>query len=737
MKFDVGFKPKQLISESQKNEAWCKENVDWCIAMAPITYRSREDALYDRYNGKIPKEKFDHITRQFGIDFPAKIKHIPFARPLLNALQGDNEERPFDFIVRAEDEDSVMEKQGIIARDMLDNIVKYIKENGKEEELQKMAKYYKESYQTTFEKGIHYALLYMLHKYNFREKFDEMFVDTLITGKEYYRVVLNRIGEDPELEVIKSGELYFADNNVKWVKECDWAVRPMELSPTEIMDRFGDRMKAADMRKLEDWVEMYSKEAYKISDEGQMDELLDEQEVKENTVNNQRHKITVYFVEWKSIRRINILENENKYVEDAPFLKILSDEQVQELPGSRKKKIKYRYIQDRWEGVRIGDDIYVDLGKSKYVTRSAAHPSICYLSYNGLTFNGKIKPYSLIEETDDLQDLYSVMHFHKENLIALSGVKGMVMDLSQMPDFGLGDQKDSIKMWMYYKKLGVAFIDRSQEGADDKFNQFGTYDDTLNNSLGIVLQVIEHIERLGERITGVSRQRMGAITQRDGKANTETAITQSSTITEPIFNMHDSIVREALYDVLNACRIAWKDGKTGSFVGNDYIQRVFTLDNTFSLRDANIYLTNRVSEGRNLEELKMMAQNLAGAGLIEFDDVLPLFRKTSLKDVDQHIRNSLEKRRELLRQQEEKLAAAEGQKAMSEEQMERARLELEIEKLKSDIELNKRKADLEERELQLTSDFNDKKIANDNRRVDLEALQIESANAQANEVKNS
>jgi hypothetical protein len=55
----------------------------------------------------------------------------------------------------------------------------------------------------------------------------------------------------------------------------------------------------------------------------------------------------------------------------------------------------------------------------------------------------------------------------------------MVMDVSQIPDFDVGDFEENLKRWMYYKKLGIAWIDRSQEGADKSFNQFSTYDDTL------------------------------------------------------------------------------------------------------------------------------------------------------------------------------------------------------------------------------------------------------------------
>jgi hypothetical protein len=59
----------------------------------------------------------------------------------------------------------------------------------------------------------------------------------------------------------------------------------------------------------------------------------------------------------------------------------------------------------RHEGVKIGNDIYITRGESKYVVRSSDYPSKCTLSVNGTFFLDKNgQPFSLILATSDLQD---------------------------------------------------------------------------------------------------------------------------------------------------------------------------------------------------------------------------------------------------------------------------------------------------------------------------------------------
>lgn len=741
----VGNRPKQNIPEAMKDIEWARRNVDWCISMSPIYNYRKESALYDRFNGLRDDAAFEHITKTYGVEFPAgKLKHIPLIKPLLNVLQGEVEERPLNFIVRSEDNDSINAKLEQISEQLLDSIVGVIRSGeAVDVEMDNLEKYFKTNFQTELEIATDHALKAYMNKTHLERKFYEMFRDKLITGKEYYRVRTTRIGENPEFEVIKPGNLFYPWDNKKWVKECDWAVYPVQMSPTQILDAWGEKLDPDERRKLEDMVDMYSRDSYKLRGEWEADRMLNDAEDYRDYMAHFTNKITVYYVEWKSIRQVKILRSPNPYSSNPNdrYVKIIPDDKLFELRGSRRKNLETRFIQDLWQGVRIGDDIYTDIGKVQYPMRDMSSPSKVNLTFNGLTYNGRIKQFSLVETTNDLQDLYDVMHYHKENLIAMSGSRGTFMELSQLPDFGKPEAEGedqftyNLKMFMYYKKLGVAFIDRAQEGADTTFNQFSQYDDTVGPGLAVVLQMIQHIEETAGRLVGVNRQRLGAITQREGKGTTEHAISQSNLVTETIFNEHDEVVRQALEDILNACKVAWKDGYTGAYISDQYLQTIFTLDKEFRLSDFGIYITNRVSDARSIEEIKAFSYQLVQQGMMEFEDVLPLFRKSNLKDVESTITANLERRKREIAESENKIRQLEQQLAIAREQSEIQKLGAEVQKLQSEVELNKAKAAIEERELSIKQDEIDKKYNIDAQRVALEAKQIDvlrTDNAQKN-----
>ena len=731
----VGNRPKQNIPEALKDILWAKRNIDWCISMSPIYNNKAEAQLYDRYNGLRNDDAFEHITKTFGIEFPAgKLKHIPLIRPLLNVLQGEMEERPMSFIVRAEDTDSINVKLEEISEQLLDNIVGVIRGGEKADiELDNLEKYFKADFQTELEIATHHALQAYVSKHHLERDLYKCFTDKLISGRQYYRVRTTRIGEDPLFEDIRPGNLFYPWDDKDWVKECDWAVYPRQMSPVQVLDAFGEKLDPDDRQKLEDMVDMYSRDSYKLRDEDDADRLLNNAEDYRDYTAHFTNKITVYFIEWKSIRKIHYVKNPNKYVPDAPFTKFIQEDKLHELKGARKQNLNTRYIQELWQGVRIGDNIHVDLGKVKYAPRNLSEPSKVYLTFNGRTYNGMVKQYSLVKMTNDLQDLYDVLHYHKENLIAMSGTKGTFMDLSQLPNFGDPEEEgedqfsSDLRNWLYYKKLGVAFLDRQKEGADLSYNQFGTYDDTLGVGLAVILQMIQHIEEVAGRLIGVNRQRLGAVSQRDGKGTTEHAISQSNLVTEAIFNEHDEFVRQALEDILNACRVAWKNGYTGSYVSDQYLQNIFTLDPDFVLSDFGIHITNRVSDARSIEEIKAFSYKLVQQGMMEFEDIMPLFRKSNLRDIEKTIAQNLEKRKKQIAEQESQIRQLEQQLQIAKEQGEIQKLNAEVQKLMSEVELNRHKAQIEERELNVkeTEVANDFQL--DSQRVALESKQIDSA----------
>jgi len=735
----VATRPKQLIPENKKDINWCINNVDWCIAMSPFFRRTKEDRFYNLYNGKRDMDRFKSITETYGIKYPVgKMKHMPLVRPLLHRLQGQLMERPWGTTIRASDNDAVSIKSQEMADAILNDIIQGIKSpdtNAIDTFIDSIEKYYKEDFQTDFEIGAYHVMEDYRLRYELEQKFWDSFVDKEVSGRQHYYCRVNRIGEAPEFQVIRPGTLFYSDANVKWIRECDWAVRCVRMAPSEIIDRWGEKMSSEEIHRLENWMDMYTHDQFKVYSPQEVDELLnrDAEDIYSQTA-NWYEKVNVYFVEWKSERRVNLMNSPNKYDPDYPFIKTIPEDKLYEIRGARKSNIEVRYIQDLWQGVRIGDDMFVDTGKVKYPRRSAQQPSRVYLSFNGLTYNGKIKPFSLVEVTEDLQDLYDIMHFHKENLIAMSGTKGSYMDLSQLPDFGMGTFEENLKMWLYYKKMGTAFIDRSRDGAQNDFNQFPSYDDTLGASMNVVLEMIKHIEELAGRIIGVNRQQLGDLSQYDGKGSTQSAIANSSLTTVPFFTEHDEFCRMACEDIVNACKVTYKNGYAGSYVNNQFLQTIFNINPEFSAHDYNVYFTNRLNDQRSIEEIRSWAYKLLSSQMIQFEDILPLFRKSNLRDIEVSIKSSIEKRQKAIQQQQQQIQQLQQQLETAKSQAEIGRLQAEINERNAKAQNLTRESELEQQALDIQQKTEGVKLATDSRRVDLEEQELEATLEQAKQV---
>lgn len=740
---NVYHRPKQNIPESKKTENWAKNNVDWIISNMPSRFNNTKDAeYYNMYNGNRDDSQWEHITKTYGIEFPAgKLKHIPLVRPLINELHGEATQRELNFTVLSSDNDSVNSKLEQISNNMLKDILQMVIDGDDvDSTLGNIEKYYRQDFKTELEIAANHVLQDFILNNKLKNLFNENLLDKFITGRSYYMVEVNRIGEDPVYKPIKAGEIFYSNNNTKWVKDCDWAVHPTSMSVVEILDKWGEKIKEDDRQKLESWNDMYVKDVYKLDSPWDADRLLETPEDFDRVFWNSdvTNKTSVYYVQWKSIREINVLESPNKYNPDVPFIKILDTEDAIEsvMRTSRRKFVKKRYIQDLWHGIRIGDDIHISLGKVKYPIRSMRQPSKVQLSFNGLTFNNLIRPYSLMKITEDIQNLYDIMHWHKENLIALAGVKGSFMDVNAIPDFGTGKFEENLKMWFYYKKLGAAFLDRNKKGADKSFNQYQQYDDTLGAGLDAILGTITHLEDLAGRIIGVNRQRLGAVTQRDGKGVTDQAIFQSSLVTEPIFNEHDEFIQEALTDILQACRVAYKNGYTSSYLSDQYEQRIFTLTPDFALSDQNIYVASASKDKRSIEEIKAFVYQFVGQGMAELDDIFPLFRKSSLKDIEETISANMARRKAEIQAQQQEIQQLQMQLEQAKGQAELEKTKAEIQKLMSEAQENIEKLKIEQETLNLEERYKMGSLELDSKRVDLEAKQLDMSSGNAKEVRN-
>ena len=137
------------------------------------------------------------------------------------------------------------------------------------------------------------------------------------------------------------------------------------------------------------------------------------------------------------------------------------------MPWRPEEEIKWVWINEWWEGTRIGGGgtssnktaIYIKIQKRPIQFRSIHNISKCHSGYVGLAYNTNVsRSKSLMDRMKPYQYLYNVFMYRTE--LAFAKAKGKIgkIDLSEKPD-GM-----DAKTWMQYAEINGWLI-------TDSFNE--------------------------------------------------------------------------------------------------------------------------------------------------------------------------------------------------------------------------------------------------------------------------
>lgn len=461
--------------------------------------------------------------------------------------------------------------------------------------------------------------------------------------------------------------------NSPYIKDSRRIVIRTFMSKQEVLNTYGNELTKKDRDTIkEHWEGLYDTGSYyiKTNTQGSTGILAGHEMVvpgwPSNQPGNSYDYIPVYEVEW--------LENDSDMV------------------------------MQRYETIRIGEDIYILRGKNESVPRSKDNPSYCTLSVNGIYFlNRGNRPYSMVLACVSLQDRYDILHFYRDRLIASSGTTGDFVDVSLLPQFLGQDMPERLQKFIAYKKGGIAPIDSSQPGRLENGGVglntiFNGFDDTLKAQAVQAIQIaIESIEQTVSSITGVFRERLNGIEQRDAVSNIKQGVTNSFTITKQYYHQMDLVVNEMLVDCLNVAKSVFKNGVTGTIIlGNEY-QKTFTaLPEDFTVTDYDIRILTSTDILKDMEYIRQMVPELTKAGILTPDIILDIMTSKSLTEIKTRAKKSLkkqEKKNDQIQQLSQKLEETSQQLQQCTKQLEQAQKKIE--------QLNEAKLQLEQQKMQL------------------------------------
>lgn len=703
--------PIQKLPKSKKNEEWQHASVDAIIGREGGNFyngKSRYQRMkidYDLYNGIFDPKDMMHLTNPFNVDdsFPASPQEFNIIRPKINLLIGEETKRPFNFRVISTNSDSASKLLDKKKELLTDYVLTKLKAatSGEQEDPndqpmgpEDIEKYLSKEYKDTAEMTAYHSLNYLRNKLNLDHEFMKGWEDALIAGEEIYYIGI--VNGEPLLERINP--LYFTYDkspDVEFIEEGDWCLRRMPMAPSEIYDRFYDKLSEKQLDQLLTLVHgqgftsnrpdqvNYSQVVYK-------DRLISTTDPDDSFMGQ---LINVWHACWKSYKRVGFVTKLNELGEETSDI---VDETYKPLEG---ETIEWDWVIEVWEGYRIGNDIYVAIQPVEYQSISIDNPNAKKLPYTGVRHsNINSRSRSLVDIMKPLQYMYIVIWYRLELALARDKGKVINMDVTQIPkSMGI-----DIYKWMHYlSALGVNLINPYEEGWDipgreggksAAFNQFSSEDLTMTNAIAQYIQLMDKIEDMVGELSGVTKQRQGSISSSELVGNVERSVVQSSHITEPLFWYHNQAKRRAFALLLDTAKYAWGSyNKKKLHYMLDDVTRVFlNISEDFSYSDYDIFVTDSTKEIQNIEALRTLMQPAMqnGASLLDVAEIMTLDNMTAIRNKLQEIEDKRNNQAQQAQEQDQQnkleqiQAQQEAQKSMQE--LESMKLELERYKIDTD-----------------------------------------------------
>lgn len=697
---------------------------------------------YNYYNGVRDADQFRYLEEVYGANVPTTLHFTPLIKKHIDALLGEYLETPILPKIYCKDENTISniyrDKQIAIAKESRNFLMQKIKNytlnqiTGKdandgliEQQLKQLVEDLNKNFISEYEIAAQNVIEYILQSRDtdLITALRDMLFDLLVTGYAFYRVKPTVDNNNIKIQVLNPLNT-FIDRNIEspYVKNSYRVVVRSWMSKQQILNIYGKRMTEKDRELInEKWGSIYDSAWYYVnlginkSGVPATDGLQAGVEVTPGypSPGYQIHQelIPVYEVEW--------LETDNDFV------------------------------MQRYTTIRIGEDIYILTGKDENVIRSRSNPSQCGLSVNGLYFlNRGTNPYSMVLTCASLQDQYDLLIFYRDNLIASSGTIGDWIDQTLIPAKLGVDLPERVKNWMALKKQGIGLLDSSQEGRMAQGTAplntiFNGFDNTVKaQSIQAIQIAIDSIEATVSSITGVFRERLNGIQQKDAVTNVKIGAQNSFVQTKQYYHQMDLIVNELLLDCLNQAKIVWKDGLTGSIVLGDKYQKIFTaLPEYFTLTDFDIRIITSADIVKDLEQIRAIIPEFVKSGGLPPDIIVEALTSKSIPDLKYKIQKAMQKQKEegtamqQLQQQNEQLqqqlkqASSELQKAQNRvQQLNQAKLQLDQQEMELKMKIEQFKA-------QTDRTYKTNMAEEAKRRTEIELKQMSDGNPYNDQIK--
>lgn len=625
-----------------------------------------------------------------------------------------------------------------------DNVVKRIK---KMEETvlnpEQIEKKYKK-YKSIKEIAAHKILTSLVINHNLKWVKNQTFEDALIAGVEAVEVTTEPASGLPVVKQINPLNLFWHKSaDTPFIQDSDYVGYKEEMTVSDVIDRFGDDLPEDQLQRLKQYnSKVFGLDAKFHSKDGESPSHWDNIKNYEYTYRHPYSTIpsygtsnvisdglyasdryryryenfcVVYTAYWRSQRRVGKLG----FINDDGELEYTFVSEDYKIPKRAKKtsykphtfsRTKYKYewedargyksiewlwIPEIWKGVRINGDIYAKIEPYQDAYQSLLNPYKVKIPIHGFIYNNR-NAYSLsiVDRAKPWQKLYYIVMSRWLKLITQD--KGVIQLLNVlMMDKKLGYEK-SLQLAVDQGVLPYNPLAHTQGAALATSNTPAAQRLDLSNTEQIAryTQMLEFIENQLQMSAGITKPRLAQTSSNTNVSDNQRDVAQSMNITSSVFNNHHLLWQEVLQTMMEVSVKALSDKKG--------IIRQILSDEELALIDVGLIdmddefvvkIINNSKNTRLLMEAKALAQALVQNDKAKFSTLLDLIGTENLTEFKEQLREiemDIEKREEMLQQQQQEHEKEMMQMQQQAEDVKHKRL-LEVEKLKGDYKLEAEK----------------------------------------------
>ena len=713
----LGTFPPQQLPFRKKGRKWREACVDYGDNHSLLRNSHTQKSVaamtlnYDLLFGKLHMEDLKLVLNPYGIEsstIPDNIQHYAIINSKLRVLEGEESRRLFDYRAVVTNPNAISEIEEEKNKQVNARLQQLLMDTSQSEEefqqeLEKISDYFQFEYQDKREVRANRLINHYVKELELPQLFNKGFEDAYTVGEELY--LCDIVGGEPTVEKLNPKKVRIIRSGTSTnIEDADMIVIEDYWSPGQIVSAYYDQLSKEDIDALEEGSfgkgrnryadslgtpnSVYGNPLIPIPDNWEAgdriitaDQLFDEVDDSDYLPYDAEGNIRVLRVFWKSRKKIRKVKSYDPETGEEQFDFFPENYHIDPDKGEEEKCY---WINEAWEGTKIGEDIYVNMRPRPIQYNRLSNPSRCHFGIIGSIYssNGE-KPFSLVDIMKPYAYLYDVTMDKLNKLMARNLGKIVRMDFAKTPRDWEPDE------WLYYMKvLGLATEDSFKEatigaatgkiaGALNNANN-GVIDASMGAEIQFHINLAEWIDSQAGKLAGITDQRLGQISNRETVGGVERATLQSSHSTEWLFFTHESVKRRVLECLLETSKIALKGRKEKFYyILSDGSRELVEIDgDEFAECDYGIIVDNSQGIQELNQKMEMLVQAAIQNGM-PFSVAMKMYGSMSLAEKQRLVERDEQRRMEQQMQQQQQQMQVKQQEIQAKLFAEKERLERE------------------------------------------------------------